>query len=200
MGINQAQRIKNFEGNERPTINRKYLEVLAQERQVKKTKRNGEWFLQNQERLKLKRRELAQTPEYKARRLKYRLKNKERIKARDRKWRETNLAQYIFSACKKRAIDTGLKFSLTLKWVEKSLATGICERTGHSFVCKIGCIDERNPWFPSIDRINSLLGYTKNNCQMVCLIYNLAKNRWTDATMLEMAKSIVEYYEKDPLA
>jgi hypothetical protein len=149
---------------------------------------------------KARRRELAQTPKYRAWRLEYDRKNRERLNVCDKKWREDNAARYIFNHCKKRAEIKGIKFSLTLKWIETRLAAGICERTGHTFTYTIGSRDCRNPWFPSIDRIDSSLGYTKDNCQIVCLIYNIAKNRWTDAIMLEMVMSTIEYRENDPLA
>lgn len=156
------------------------------------------WFEQNRERLKAKRRELAQTLEYKVKRQARYRKNPERFRATDRKWREKNIVKFLFNTCKNRAGNARIEFSLTESWIEKKLVTGTCERTGISFVCKIGNKDNRNPWFPSIDRINSSLGYTKSNCQMVCLAYNLGKNNWTDAVVLKMAKALVEY-SKDPL-
>lgn len=140
-----------------------------------------------------------QTPEYRQKRRDRDKRNREKRNAQDRKWRETNIVKFLFAHCKKRACKAGIEFLLTPLWIEKKLAVGVCERTGVSFVLKIGNKYDRNPWFPSIDRVNPLFGYTENNCQMVCLIYNLGKNRWTDAVMLEMAIALVGSY-KDPLA
>ncbi len=126
------------------------------------------------------------------------------IKSRERRvrkpgyakeWNNKNPARYIFLTTKVRAKRQELLFLLTLSWVEKKLAAGICEQTRLPLSLEIGNRDPlggRNPWFASIDRIDSSLGYTETNCQMVCAMYNFAKQDWNDADVLKMARSLVK--------
>jgi hypothetical protein len=44
---------------------------------------------------------------------------------------------------------------------------------------------------PSPDRIDSNIGYTPTNCQMVCWIYNQAKNNFGDETLYELCRAVV---------
>ncbi len=139
----------------------------------------------------------------------YREKNRERCKiacknwrmkntdylVKQREWEKKNAAKFLFTKCKKNAKKRNKTFSLTLSWVEKKLATGICEQTGKSFIFNKDPLERCNPWRPSIDRVDSSLGYSKTNCQMVCAIYNMGKSDWTDTDMLEMAKGIIRKYE-----
>lgn len=135
----------------------------------------------------------------------WRIKNSERNNANHQKWIEKNAARFIFRKCKISSKRRNKNFSLTLTWVEEKLAVGICERTGLPFVFKKETSDlllsqrRNNLWFPSIDRIDSSLGYTENNCQMVCVMYNVAKNEWSDVEFLKLARALIEYTDKDPL-
>ncbi len=114
------------------------------------------------------------------------------VKRRERQ--KLNPAKHLLTHYKYWAKIRKKSFSLTLSWIEKKLIAGICERSGVRFICEMGNRDllgGRNPWYPSIDRIDSSLGYTENNCQMVITLYNFAKNEWTDADVLKMAKGLV---------
>ena len=101
-----------------------------------------------------------------------------------RKWRIKNFAKNLYSKSKKSASKRGHEWSLTLEWLLKQLGHGVCARTRLPFVLETG----RNPFCPSIDRIDSALGYTEDNAQVVCHIYNLAKSNWDHETVLKMAK------------
>lgn len=50
---------------------------------------------------------------------------------------------------------------------------------------------KRRPFAPSLDRINSSLGYTRENCRIVCVIVNLALNEWGVEPLLVVARSLV---------
>lgn len=39
------------------------------------------------------------------------------------------------------------------------------------------------PFAPSIDRINSALGYERSNCRVVCVATNFAMNRWGEGVL-----------------
>lgn len=69
---------------------------------------------------------------------------------------------------------------------------GRCSKTKFKLTLDVGTQANKNPRGPSIDRINNDKGYTLDNIQLVCIQYNLAKNRFTDEDTLEMAKALVE--------
>ena len=52
----------------------------------------------------------------------------------------------------------------------------------------------RSLFLPSIDRINSKIGYTKENCQMVIFGYNSAKNMNAHEDVMRLAKALVKRY------
>jgi len=65
-----------------------------------------------------------------------------------------------------------------------------CAKTGVSFELKK---KGKSPYGPSIDQIIPGKGYTKDNIQLVCMIYNYAKHTWEDDIVLEFAKKLVEH-------
>jgi hypothetical protein len=77
---------------------------------------------------------------------------------------------------KKRAKDYNHEFNLPVNIIIDKLAIGICEATGIPFGFSSM---NYNPYSPSIDRIDSNKGYTEDNIQMTCMIYNFCKNKFT---------------------
>lgn len=104
---------------------------------------------------------------------------------------------YIFEKLqkiKKRAIKKGLHFNLTEEWIIEKLDRGRCEATGLPFV-----FDKDpyiNPYYPSIDRVDSNKGYTINNCQMVCHMFNIAKAEHNEEVFAHWALHYVKTYEE----
>lgn len=49
----------------------------------------------------------------------------------------------------------------------------------------------RDPWAPSIDRIDNRQGYTRDNIRVVCVAANMAMNSWGFDTLLRLAKGVV---------
>jgi hypothetical protein len=49
-------------------------------------------------------------------------------------------------------------------------------------------LEPQSPFRPSVDRIDSSKGYTKDNVRIVWFIENLAKNSWTDDVVMEFCK------------
>ena len=149
----------------------------------------------------------------------YRARNKEKVKASNRRWYEANrdraaatgqrwaknnpdkvkakahkskrstakIAYSLLKAAERRATQYGVPFMLTREWLSQKIAAGMCEATGHSFSHEPG-----SPWRPSIDRMVNKIGYVPDNCRVVACIYNFAKHSYTDADVLELARTIIE--------
>lgn len=47
-----------------------------------------------------------------------------------------------------------------------------------------------SPWAPSLDRIDSNLGYSFENCRLVCLSVNYALNKWGTDVLLTIADAL----------
>jgi len=77
---------------------------------------------------------------------------------------------------------------LTVEWILEKLQNGTCEVTGLPFTYSL---NSRNPWSPSLDRIDPNIGYTLDNTRVVLWIYNTSKNVFTDADVLLMAQALV---------
>lgn len=73
-------------------------------------------------------------------------------------------------------------FELDKEWLVEKLTKGYCEKTGLPFVLngkenlELNQKTNKHPFSPSLERVNSLIGYTKENTIVVCLIYNYCKN------------------------
>jgi hypothetical protein len=95
-----------------------------------------------------------------------------------RKW------QNIRERVKKKGgdIDRFFLYDLYLK------TGGTCQVTGIPF--RIDANRTRDPFYPSLDRIDSSVGYYKDNVQFVCTIYNIAKQEWTHEDVLILANSL----------
>lgn len=67
-------------------------------------------------------------------------------------------------------------------------ANGECDISGIPFEYDEYPNAHRRPWVPSIDRIDSSLGYTKENCRLVCTAVNLAMNEWGYDVLIRIAR------------
>ena len=76
---------------------------------------------------------------------------------------------------------------LTPEWILEKLEQGVCEVTGLPFTYGV---EARNPWSPSLDRIDPSIGYTLENTRVVVWIYNAAKNVFTDSDVMLMAHAV----------
>lgn len=92
-------------------------------------------------------------------------------------------------AAKARAAKTGKPFGLTRSDLVLLLlrSGGACEVTGIAFNLTSTTKHKNRPFAPSIDRINSRLPYTMENCRLVCVAANLAINEWGDEIFSRVA-------------
>jgi len=93
-----------------------------------------------------------------------------------------------------------LDFNLEILDLYKQLQQP-CPKTGITFVLnnKGQNIGNRNPYSPSIDKIDPTKGYTKDNCRIVCWWYNVTKQRYSDEEVLNLCKQIVASSEMKPV-
>jgi hypothetical protein len=119
------------------------------------------------------------------------------------KWmdRSSSFWSRTFAAARKRALKNGQTFTLTKEWVKQELQKGCCVVTGIPFDYSHFSKSRKSrrhysPFAPSLDRKNSRYGYTPTNCQVVCLIYNYAKNRYTHDDVIKLAQAIISIRKK----
>lgn len=84
-------------------------------------------------------------------------------------------ARGLLADARVRAAKKNLPFTITRKWVADKIASGFCSVTGLPFEIVSGEGGNGRSFTPSLDRIDPNLGYTFENTQVVCWIYNRAK-------------------------
>lgn len=104
---------------------------------------------------------------------------------------EGELRPYL--AAKARHGRTHFALSLSDFRLMVAAANGRCEMTNITFSDEVASGLRIRPFRMSIDRIDSALGYTLENCQLVCAIFNIAKNAASEqlvhTVMLEYARA-----------
>lgn len=91
---------------------------------------------------------------------------------------------------KQNAKGRGKEFNITLDSIYDLLdeCGGRCAVTGAPFSLDFISRDGRRPFAPSIDRINSAIGYVPGNVRLVCLAANLAMNTWGEDVLQTMLR------------
>lgn len=106
-------------------------------------------------------------------------------------WLEPLLAQ-----TRKNAVKRGIEFDLSLDDLKilSLRADGRCEVTGIVFEAQHRDNDARHfrrPFYPSIDRVDSRVGYKLSNCRLTCVAVNAAINEWGESVLFRIAHAIV---------
>lgn len=128
-------------------------------------------------------------------------KNKEKVLATNRKWKENNLEfskkiareyyhndkklhpeKYLWKQCYARALKRGLDFDLT---IEDIVIPNACPIMGVPFIMN----DKK--YTPSVDRIDSAKGYTKDNIQIICTLANSMKWNSTKEELLSFCHGVL---------
>jgi hypothetical protein len=104
-------------------------------------------------------------------------------------------AYNLYYAAKQRAEKNKIPFNLTLKWVLDRLS--FCPKTGLPFTYRENGnnYSNRKATTPSIDKIDPFLGYTMDNCQVVCWWFNVSKQQFTDTEVIDLCKRVCSISE-----
>lgn len=107
--------------------------------------------------------------------------------------------QNMISAARKRAKTKGRDFALTIREVEDLWAKqeGKCAVTGLVLETENTTEEHdnsRNPFGPSIDRIESTKGYVTGNVRLVVTMANVAMNNWGDEVMEEVLANVLQQH------
>lgn len=68
----------------------------------------------------------------------------------------------------------------------------VCEATGIALTTEKHPTYRVHPFVPSIDRVHPAVGYTPENCRVVCFAYNMAKGEWDEAVVQAVARALLE--------
>jgi hypothetical protein len=97
----------------------------------------------------------------------------------------------------KKGKRANLEKTLTADDVLLILQTGKCQLTGLPFDFTQPHTTSQNPYAPSIDRIDSQKGYTKDNVRVVLNLVNAALGEHSDIDALPILKAMVKAIEKN---
>lgn len=99
----------------------------------------------------------------------------------------------LHAAVRKNAKPRGIEVFITkddiLEMVTRS--EGKCALTGIRFEFTALPGARIRPWIPSIDRIDSRLPYTKENCRLICASVNTALNQFGEGVLRAIAHGIL---------
>jgi hypothetical protein len=118
---------------------------------------------------------------------------------RIRKYRQTVRGKLLglLKAAKCRSKKSNLKLDIDIEWLlnQYEMQKGKCALTGIDFTLSLNEDKSKKyiPFNPSIDRIDSSKGYTKDNVRLVCTIVNLALNSFGDETFKKMCTAYIKH-------
>lgn len=103
-------------------------------------------------------------------------------------------AQTMYNAASSRAKKFGFPCTINRQFLEDKILAGTCERSGIVFDLKHAPYKGgRNPFSPSIDKIDPTKGYTPDNTQVVAWCYNTGKGEMSDAEFIDFCKQVVRH-------
>jgi hypothetical protein len=120
------------------------------------------------------------------------------LEARD-KWSRSVRGRMasIRDSARDRAKAANRIFDIDIDFLENMYnnQNGKCSLTGIDFTLDRNPDKKRvyMPWSPSLDRIDSSLGYTKENVRLVCVMVNLALNKFGDIAFDKMCRSYIKF-------
>jgi hypothetical protein len=120
---------------------------------------------------------------------KWREANPERHRETVRAVRLTYWAEEILKSCKGSAKRRGHECLLTLEDVRELFTGMTCSVTGVPLQLEWTGGGSKNPWYPSVDRLDCAKGYTRDNVRAVCWAFNQARGDWPDEVVEQWVKA-----------
>lgn len=107
-------------------------------------------------------------------------------------YRSKSPAYSMFDNAKERAKKKGFEFNIDIEFLEKKWMScgGFCELSGLKFEFIV--TKTPSPYRPSLDRIDSLKGYTKDNVRIILFALNRAINKDGLDFYLKIAKEVIK--------
>ena len=104
-------------------------------------------------------------------------------------------ARRLHTKIKYSAKKRGISFALTFNELDSIICEshGRCSLTGIKLEWPETKSHHIHPWLPSIDRINSSMGYTRENVRIVCAAVNIALNEWGVETLEMVAARLLKF-------
>lgn len=107
--------------------------------------------------------------------------------SKQRKWRSSNLIHYRVESAKHRALRKGIIFDITDEDIKEKLNN----QDNKCFISKQPISMIENDWYSlSLDRLDNMLGYTKENTIVVTKFVNSSKNDLQLDIFLKMLKEV----------
>lgn len=102
----------------------------------------------------------------------------------------SDLYAAAFAAAKARSRTKGIAYELT-----RELEAGIVQRCKHA--CEVSGVpfSKDKPFLPSLDRIDSRLGYLPDNTRMVCWSVNIAMGTWGESALYRIARGVISRHK-----
>jgi hypothetical protein len=118
----------------------------------------------------------------------------QRAREKNKKARVAMIFTNVKFHAKRRSRD--LDFSLTrdLLFLLFELQEWKCKQTGIPLDLTTG--KGKRPFGPAVDRIDNEKGYQISNIQIVCNVYNYAKNEFTDGDVMKFAEALIAHQGK----
>lgn len=100
----------------------------------------------------------------------------------------------IFNGAKHRAKKKGMDFTISRTFLDDLLKSqeGKCKKTGRKL--ETSNAEGKVRWNPNtitIDRIDNSRGYTEDNIQLVCIMYNNAKSNFSDEDVIKFCEDVL---------
>lgn len=105
--------------------------------------------------------------------------------------------KYMLIHVRSRSKRKGLPFDLDMEWLKEELVKNnfCCARSNLPLTPSREDKAGKRGIYPttiSLDKVDPTKGYTKDNVEVVCYLYNISKNKFTTEDVIEMAKGVLE--------
>lgn len=119
------------------------------------------------------------------------VRDKAKEALRQKSYYKKHYAKKLIVTSKQSVKDKDLQHSISEAHLNQQLASGKCQVTGLPIKNNIGSGENRGAYSPSLDRIDNAVGYTDSNTRVVSWQYNLAKGKFTDRDVNNLAIALV---------